>query len=204
MRIKILFLFLLKRVLLSMALVLLSRFLFYFGLPWGASFFIPFVNWIHWVLSAMEGFPLPFGDGGSEAGPSSPPLHDLNFPPISSPEPEAHEPEPAPSSDLLEAENRRLREENLKLKRAYEELRRWLNEEGLALLQEKERQTEEAWKRDEECHRARRIEQKERYNLFDREEQRLRDLQSENKYLKQQINLNEYRKDKEKMGFRGL
>ena len=78
-------------------------------------------------------------EGGiSEAGPSNrPPMTepaiDLNRPP-------ALEPEPAPSSDLLEleAENQRLREANQKLSRAYKELQE-INKKGLALIEEQEK-----------------------------------------------------------------
>ena len=112
------------------------------------------------------------------------------------------EPEPASPSDPLEAENRRSREENAQLKRACAEELRRLKEEGLARLQEAERQIHDALAADADREKARAIERERRFDQFDSLEQRNFDLEMENEALRNTINRNEYEQDRIRRRFR--
>ena len=73
-------------------------------MTWVAPLVVLFEEWLDWVLSSMEGFPLSVGGGGN-AGPSNRRLLDLNLPPSPSPEPG---PEPAPPAPLSVEEEEQL------------------------------------------------------------------------------------------------
>lgn len=74
------------------AFFFLSCLLWDWALTWGVYFFGPFVYFIDFLLSAMEGFRLPVGGGVGSSIPdlNVPPIPDLNGPP-----PEAPLPQPA-------------------------------------------------------------------------------------------------------------
>lgn len=94
----------LRRILISVAVLLITPVLLDWGLTWGAAFFAPFLDLLDFILSAMDRFPLSVGGGGSGVGPSRRPLLDLNLPP-------APEPEPVPPQPLSGEEEERFRRE---------------------------------------------------------------------------------------------
>ncbi|KAI5567026.1 hypothetical protein BDE02_13G061600 [Populus trichocarpa] len=97
------FFFMRKGGIVSLILVYMTPLLFNWGLTWGAPFFIFFAEWIDFLLSSMEGFPLSIGGGGSDAGPSRRPVLDLNSTPqpeLDLNQPAAHEQEPEPAPPL--------------------------------------------------------------------------------------------------------
>ncbi|KAL2505785.1 Uncharacterized protein Adt_21406 [Abeliophyllum distichum] len=64
-----------------MAVLFISRVLWDWGLTWCVAFLAPFLDWLDFLLSAMERLPLPFGEGGSGASSSKKPtIPDLNLP----------------------------------------------------------------------------------------------------------------------------
>ena len=81
-------------------------------MTWVAPLVVLFEEWLDWVLSSMEGFPLSVGGGGN-AGPSNRRLLDLNLPPSPSPEPG---PEPAPPAPLSAEEEEALRTKRERVK----------------------------------------------------------------------------------------
>ena len=110
--------------------------------------------------------------------------------------------EPASTSDPLEAENRQLRQENAQLKRACAEELRRLKEEGLARLQEAERQSHDAFAADVDREKARAIERERRFAEFESFQQRKLQLEMENEGLKTTITRNQYEQDRIRSRFR--
>jgi hypothetical protein len=125
--------FLIKRVILSITLVFITKFLWDWGLTWVAvAPLLGLVEWIDWLLSSMD--PLPVGGGGSDAGPSRRPELDLNQPP-------APEPEQQPNP-YIELRKRQIKEEvkkNVKRLRFFQGmLYYWEKEMEISLQKERE------------------------------------------------------------------
>lgn len=80
----------LRHLVISMSV--LFRVLWDWDLTWCVAFLAPFLDWLDFLLSAMERLPLPFGEGGSGASSSKKPtIPDLNLPAtqVASPSPGA-------------------------------------------------------------------------------------------------------------------
>lgn len=82
----------LRHLVIRVSVLLIARVLWDWDLTWCVAFLAPFLDWLDFLLSAMERLPLPFGEGGSGASSSKKPtIPDLNLPanPVASPSPGA-------------------------------------------------------------------------------------------------------------------
>ena len=134
-------------------MTLLWIWIFSFIFDWGATFLAPFLDSLDFLLSAMNGFPLSVGDGGSDAGPSRPPIPDLNLPPAPAQEqeldlnfPPAPEPEqqPNPYSGLSRTQLKEALKKSIKRVRALRGLKNhWEGEmEGARRMERESRERE--------------------------------------------------------------